>query len=276
MAMRADRSPFAANEGLLVSVSQIKTYLRCPRAHEYRYVRGALPEFLPVPLAFGTAIHSGLAAYYGGIKLTGRSPPPDEVVQAFRDAWERAATGTVPLQRLHDEDEEEISPVDKGVEMLSVFFANAETGDLPEVDSVELPFIAPLFDPDSGDLLEEKLSGVMDLVLVENGRKVIVEHKSSAKRYAPDVLRFDFQVTAYQHAARELHYGEVGLRYQIITKTKKPVVQIEDVRRDSQDEDDFLRISVGVLAAIDAGISYPVRGWMCRSCPYQMACNTKR
>lgn len=70
--------------------------------------------------------------------------------------------------------------------------------------------------------------------------------------------------------------GEVGLRYQVITKTKKPAIYIEDIRRDEQDEADFLSVVIGVLKAIDAGVSYPVRGWQCRSCPYQAACSSKR
>ena len=52
-------------EGLFVSVSQIKAWLRCPRAFAYRYKQGADPEIVPLPLAFGSAFHLGLAAHYG-------------------------------------------------------------------------------------------------------------------------------------------------------------------------------------------------------------------
>jgi hypothetical protein len=50
-------------------------------------------------------------------------------------------------------------------------------------------------------------------------------------------------------------------------------VQVVDVRRDGHDEQDFLRTAGGVLKALDAGVSYPIRGWQCRGCPYESACN---
>jgi hypothetical protein len=86
----------------------------------------------------------------------------------------------------------------------------------------------------------------------------------------------DIQVSGYKLAAREAGLEEVGLRFQVLTKAKVPAIQIADITRDHQDEEDFLRTAVGVLRAIDAGISYPVRGWTCRSCPFQVACIDKR
>ena len=77
-------------------------------------------------------------------------------------------------------------------------------------------------------------------------------------------------------AARELGLGDVGLRYQILIKTKVPGLQIEDVRRDDVSESDFLSLASGVLKAISAGIFWPNRSWACRSCPYQSACNARR
>ena len=55
-----------------------------------------------------------------------------------------------------------------------------------------------------------------------------------------------------------------------------PAVQVVDVRRDDYDEQDFLRTAGGVLRAIDAGVSYPMRGWQCRSCPYESACRESK
>ncbi len=66
--------------------------------------------------------------------------------------------------------------------------------------------------------------------------------------------------------------SDVGLKFQILVKTKIPAIQIADLHRDQQDEEDFVRTAVGVLRAIDRGISYPVRGWACRGCPYAHAC----
>jgi hypothetical protein len=104
----------------------------------------------------------------------------------------------------------------------------------------------------------------------------VVEHKTAAKKYGIDQIRFDIQPTAYRLAAREIGLGDVALRYQVVTKAKVPAIQIADLHRDEQDEDDFLRTVGGVLRAIDAGVTYPVRGWQCSSCPYAHACSMLR
>ena len=38
------------------------------------------------------------------------------------------------------------------------------------------------------------------------------------------------------------------------------------------DEEDFLRMAVGVLKPVDAGALYPVKGWQCRGCQFQRRC----
>jgi hypothetical protein len=103
-----------------------------------------------------------------------------------------------------------------------------------------------------------------------------VEHKSSSKKYTQDQLRFDQQPTGYKLAARQAGMGDVSVRFQVVTKVKVPTVQVADLERGPQDEDDFLRTVGGVLRAIDAGVSYPLRGWQCRSCPYSHACTSNR
>ena len=256
--------------GLHVSVSQVKTYLRCPRQYELKYVRGVAAAFVPIALAFGSAFHAALAFYYGLLKEAGAAPTLDETTQVFLDAWRNAADGPLPLQA--DEDDADVVDHEaKGAAMLAVFHAHA-AGSPAVVEAVEQSFSIELHDPDSGELLEEKLVGAFDLLVRENGLAVIVEHKSSARKYTLDQIRFDQQPTAYKLAARQLGLGDAGVRFQVVTKTKAPAVQVVDLERDAADEDDFMRTTVGVLRAIDAGAFFPVRGWQCRGCQYAYAC----
>lgn len=263
-------------DGLYISVSQVKSFLMCPRKYELHYVLREEPAFIPVALAFGSAIHAAFAAHYGEIKATGEMLRRDLVLDVFRDEWSKAAEGPVPLQPDEDDDGADGDRiVDKGVSMLHAFCENAAGSGMPDVESVELSFAVPILDAVTGELFEEQLVGAIDLVIRENGHRVIVEHKTASKKYSVDQIRFDLQPTAYKLAARELGLGEVGLRYQVVTKTKVPSIQIADLHRDDQDENDFLRTVGGVLRAIDAGVSYPVRGWACKTCPYQTACNSR-
>jgi CRISPR/Cas system-associated exonuclease Cas4 (RecB family) len=263
--------PVFQEGALYTSVSQLKTWLLCPRRFEFRYVRGVKPEFIPVALVFGTAIHAALARFYGGIKDTGVAPALAVLEQTFRDSWRQQIEGAVPIQ---SEDEEDLEhKVDLGIRMLRVFYSSA-AGKKVQVEAIESPFMVSLNDPDTGELLEEHLVGIFDLVLREGDKRVIVEHKTSAKKYSQDQLSNELQPSAYKHAANELGWENAVVRYSVLTKTKAPALQEEEVVRGPLAEDDLLRTVVGVLRAIDAGVSYPVRGWQCRSCSYQVPCQT--
>ena len=192
----------------------------------------------------------------------------DLVLDVFRAAWAKAAEGDVPLQA-NEDDAAPGAMIDKGVSMLHTFCDQAGT---PVVEAVEHGFTITLHDVDTGEPLEEQLVGTIDLLIREEGRVVVVEHKSSARKFTEDQLRYDIQPTAYQIAARESGLGEVALRFQIVTKSKVPSVQVVDIHRDDHAEADFVRTVTGVLRAIDAGVSYPIRGWQCRGCPYESTC----
>lgn len=260
-------------DGLHISVSQIRTYLRCPRSYQLRYVLGTRPAFKPVAFAFGTSFHAAAARLYVAAKEDGAPPPLRLVTDTFRDAWERELEDGVPLQADDDEPNDRAALVDKGVEMIGLFHEHAvKSLDGADVEAVEQPFSIPLFDPDSGVKMEEKLVGTLDLVLKRGRRRHVVEHKTSARKYGEDQIRWDIQPTGYRLAARAMGLGEVKVTYQIVTKTKAPVIQIVDLDRSVEDEEEFQRIAANVMRAVDAGAFPPVRGWQCRSCPYSHAC----
>lgn len=258
-------------DGLTVSISQLKEFEICPRRYQLHRVLGVEPAFVPVPLALGSATHAAMGAVYTSIQERAEPPPVDEVLQVFRDTWALEGDGPVPI-KLDDDDPD---PVDVGVRMLEAFHRHVVAEGPVAVVAVELPFSGvELHDPDTGEVLDEKLSGVIDLVVREDDHNVVVEHKTAARKWSRDQLDHDFQVTAYQVAARQLELGdEVGLRFQIVTKTKLAVVQVEDVVRDPLAEIDFLRTATGVLRAIGAGAFWPVRSWACKSCQYAHACS---
>ena len=261
------------HDGLYVSVSQVTCYLRCPRQFELKYIRGTPPAFVPVPLAFGSAFHAALAAFYGEVKVSGTPLMRDLMLDVFRSEWAKALNGPVPLQVDEGDDTSTDVIVDKGISMLHAFAEHAEKNlDGVVVESVEKSFAVAIHDPDTGEILEEQLVGTMDLVLLDHDRRVVVEHKTSSKKYGADQLRFDIQPTGYKLAARQAGMGDVGLRFQICTKVKVPQMQVVDITRDAKDEDDFLRTAGGVLKAIDAGVSYPIRSWACRGCQFAHAC----
>jgi CRISPR/Cas system-associated exonuclease Cas4 (RecB family) len=264
-------------DGLHISVSQIRTYLRCPRSFELRYVLGAKPAFKPVPFAFGTSFHAALARFYLAVKEDGAPLPLQLVNDAFRDAWQRELEADLPLQADDDEPADTGALVDKGIEMLAVFHDHAVKNlDGVKVEAVEQPFSVSLTDPDTGVEMEEKLVGALDLVLKKGRKWQIVEHKSSSRRFSDDQIKYDIQPTAYRLAGKATGMGDVKVTYQIVTKARSSVLQVVDLVRNEEDELEFQRIAVGVMRAVDASAFPPVRGWQCRSCPHARACRPPR
>ncbi len=255
------------------SVTQMKTWLMCPAKFSYRYITGAEPEFVPMPLAFGSAFHLALAHHYQWL-MRGEPTPAEEVKQRFVDAMMLAKNGPVPLQEDDDGTGFDVA-LAKGLSMLDVTLGHPSATPA-KVLGVEVPFTVDLYNASTGELLDEKLKGVIDLIVEEDGHRVLVEHKTSAKKYSLDQLVYDTQLSGYAFAAEQLKWGEVGLRFSVTTKTKVPAMQVEDVRRDDGDMSDFLKTALGVLTAIDAGVSFPVRGWACKGCPYRARCESER
>lgn len=53
-----------------------------------------------------------------------------------------------------------------------------------------------LHHPVTGEPFDVKLRGVVDLIIQKDGRPIIVEHKTPARRYGHEDLRFTPQPTA--------------------------------------------------------------------------------
>jgi putative RecB family exonuclease len=251
-------------EGLHVSVSQIKTYLRCPRQYRFRYVLGAEPEFIPANLVLGSAVHEGLAAYYRSVMATGDSPEQDVCRAAFYGTLVGFRKNKLPIK-----DGEGIEA--QGEALLKVFYETVYQ-DPPVVIGVEVPFALGIPDPTTGEILEEALVGALDLLVREEQKHVVGEHKTAAKKWSKNQIKNDCQLSAYKLVARKLGLGEVRLRLQLLTKTKKPKMIVEDTDRTERDEREFLETVVGVLRSIDAGVFYPVRTSMCGGCSFQRRC----
>jgi PD-(D/E)XK nuclease superfamily len=109
-------------------------------------------------------------------------------------------------------------------------------------------------------------------VVREEQKHVVGEHKTAAKKWSKDQIKNDGQLSAYKLVARKLGLGEVGLRLQVLTKTKKPKMIVENTDRTDRDEREFLETVVGVLRAIDAQVFFPIHNGMCGGCAFQRRC----
>ncbi|MBL6975624.1 MAG: PD-(D/E)XK nuclease family protein [Deltaproteobacteria bacterium] len=255
---------------LHVSVSQINTYQMCSEKYRHSYVVGTPPSHRPSALGFGSAVHHALAVFYGFLKAHGKKPSPGRVQAAFSDRWEVELRDSLPIHYKSGEDAGKVK--DLGIAILKRF---NEEGFVPdEVVAVEQPFSVTLPNPETGAILEEVLVGAIDLVAEHEGRTIIVEHKTAARKFAQDRLMYDLQPTAYQFAARELGVRHPGLAFQVLLKTRSPQVEFSTVVRTKEQETEMLSTYTQVLKAVTQGIFWKNRGWQCGDCQYRYRCDT--
>src|SRR5687767_13092604 len=143
---------------LRISKSQIQTYLICPRKFWFQYVVGALPEFLPASLPFGSALHAAVATFYRSIQETGMKPELESVNREFEAEWEKAIAG----QRLSFKGKMSVdSHLDMGKALLQKFYEEVQPR---KIEAVEYPFAVTLSDPNTGEPLDISLVGIVDLI----------------------------------------------------------------------------------------------------------------
>jgi putative RecB family exonuclease len=268
--MAATRLPPLADlrHGLHVSVSQIKSYLSCARKYQYQYVLGIEPAHRPVALAFGTAVHRALEAFYELLQAHGQKPPIDEVQSAFVDRWGVETRDPLPL--MFDEGQTADQAKDLGVAMLGAFYQQGFVPD--EVIAVERPFGIELVDPETAEVCDIPMVGAIDLVARHQGRVWLIEHKTAARRFTPDRIQYDFQPSCYVHAAPSLGLDNPTAAFQILLKTKKPTCETIPLNRNQASVNEMIDTVLHALRGIEAGAFPRNRGWACIDCPFKHRC----
>ena len=118
------------------SYSQLSQYVRCPLQYYFERVAKLPRPFIPSSMAFGSAIHEGLAAYHR--RLMAAEPTTNaQVHDAFRAAWQ-ANEQERPIH--YRESETPAGLLDQGVALLEAYLAPSP----PEnIVAVEQAYVVP-------------------------------------------------------------------------------------------------------------------------------------
>ena len=248
-------------ETLHLSYSQIRTFLSCPQKYFYQYVAGLEWAATPSAMVLGSAVHRAVATFY----------------RIFKESGER-----IPVEAMHEELEEHIAEESAGgrisfkpgesreslVECGNGLITEFHDAITPQrIVAVEEPFLVKI--PGS----EYALAGVFDLIETDGSVPVLVELKTSAKRWNLRRVRDDLQSTVYTYALREMGYGGGRVRFDILVKNRSPTLQQLSVTKDAGDIVRMLSVLHGVSDAIEKGAFFRNPSWQCRDCPFQHACN---
>ena len=174
-----------------VSFTQLDQYLRCPLRYRFAYVDRLPADFVPAARAFGAGIHAAAAVFFRGVGQ-GTRPGVDEVQGFFETFW-KLETEHQPVR--YGERESREGLLDLGRRMLSVLCEKYEPA--REVVSVEQPFSVPLIDPDTGEVLERDLVGTWDLLERDAEGFVVVDLKTSGRKYSDLQVEASLQLSIY-------------------------------------------------------------------------------
>jgi hypothetical protein len=244
------------------SASQLVTYAMCGRLYFYRYVLHAEPEFRPLNLALGAAVHSTIGWWFSE-KLQGHQPTIESAERIF-SADIAAETVEMPI-RWKDETPENLEA--KGQALVRAYLS--KHGELPVV-GVEQRFEVDIENPETGEALPRQLVGYFDLV-VSKGDEV-VEIKTTSRAWHPLSIARHLQVGAYVAAANALHGGASRVIVHAILKQKTPRIEEYPVERGEPDNGWFFHAATAIEGAILAGHFPPSPGPTCFECEYGKAC----
>ena len=99
-----------------LSYSQLNTYLTCPLRYKLHYVEQIPPAFKSAALAFGSAIHEAVGAFYHQ-HLLGDSLRVDQMLDVYREAWQNGDESEIRFFNGDDAD----SLREKAERMLAAF-----------------------------------------------------------------------------------------------------------------------------------------------------------
>ncbi|RQV95827.1 PD-(D/E)XK nuclease family protein [bacterium] len=245
-----------------ISVSQINLYLMCSLKYRFNYIDQLEKPFKPAGLAFGSSFHAALEWLHKQ-RLNDEDYSPDTLVSIFKADWQAQNCEEIRFKKGDSAE----SLRDTGEKMLLKYLEQVPRTKPREV---ELEFRIPLINPETGEILELDLKGVIDLI-EEND--TIVDHKTSARVMDENAIANSLQLTAYSYAYRQL-FGrkESGIRIDNITKTKRPRIERFPAVRNEQDHVRLFSIAKGVLTGILNEIFIPNPSWMCADCEFAEHC----
>lgn len=250
-----------------LSHSRLSCFRSCSIQFRYRYVDKLAPAFTPLALAFGIAFH--VAVEHALMELmAGIRPRVDELVKLFTASLDEQASKT-PIRFGEREDQD--SSVELATRMLTAWCA----WERPKVRivGVEHEFRVPVAE------WLPPLIGRVDLIEVDEaaGFTNVIDIKSSRGKWGPDdLVQHAGQLALYRAAVADLVRDirlPVRVGFEIITKTKNPVVERLYLEDGGETIDRQVRAATIVLEAVEREIFIPSPSKIqCSGCPFQEQC----
>ena len=219
-----------------VSHSQISMWLRCPRQWEFRYVKG-----LKLPpsgaLIEGGCYHTALEMNFRQKVDSRKDMPIDDCLDIYSDEWERRVIseeyidwGKRSAGKLKDE----------GASLVSEYMASTSYYVQPTI--VEETIVT--------EIADVTFVCIPDIV---DDRKVVIDHKTSARKFSQIDVDMDIQASAEAFALNR----PIMFQNHVAVKTKIPKIQVVKSYRSRTDIEWWEEMAIQVLTQMKTGIAPP-------------------
>ena len=250
----------------VISVSQVQAYLGCPLKYRFQYIDKLPRPWRASALAFGSSVHAAVEWFHRE-QLEGRIPDSTQVLKVFDADW--YAQNVEPL--VFSERESKDLLAEKGRSMLQLYMMESANGTKPV--AVEQFFELDLSDPETGEVLDVHLRGVIDLV--EEG-ETLVDLKTAGRTLEQGGLERHLQLSTYALAFFLLHGSIPKLRLDMLLKTSKPRLERHPTQRSVEDLSWTAQLIREVALAIETEHFFPNPSWRCCECEYFAHCQAWR
>ena len=250
-----------------ISISQINLYSMCSLKYRFSYIDEIKRPFKPAALAFGSSFHAALEWLHRKRMDSDVEISAKEVIRIFKADWYAWSFQKIRFKKGQNHK----ILMETGERMLLKYLEQ-----MPETKplDVEVVFKIPFINPETGEILDMDLKGIIDLLEIDD---TIVEHKTSARLMDAGTVNANLQLTAYSYAFRYLfNRKESGIRLDNVTKTKQTKIASFTIEKSEKDYVRLFHIADTVIRGIRNGVFFPTPNWMCSDCEYIQHCRDWR
>ena len=235
-----------------LSYSRINRYLTCPEQYRLYYIENLRPRFAAASLVFGQIVHQALAHLFRGegdaveFFLAQWNLAHDfDLSYGQRESWEKLKeTGQALLERFVRDELPRVGKIK----------ATEKTFEL-RITSLDLPFV-----------------GIIDLFAELDGKRTVIDFKTSGSTYQDHEVILSDQLTAYQLA--EPAAAQTALC--VFVKTKEPQIEWHVSSRTGEQMTEFIDKADLVAHEIAAKHFYKRPGKWCSWCDYLPVCTADK
>ena len=219
--------------------------------------------FTPVSLAMGSAYHR-VMEFIAMHRFPAPLPLPTETRDLFHTLWEREQKEGPPMEKTEDPPEK---LAEQGAGLVAAYLQQVDPRE--RVLDINQAFAVPVGSS------EKPLIGEIDVILIgADGQTLLVDWKTSARRWPKDQADKSLQPTAYLYAYSQLKPGCTDkFRFDVAVKNKTPIIELNHT---SRKPDDFLRLARLVEKAdqiVQHELFYPCdQSFACAGCQYAEPC----